>query len=72
MERVRGADQLCRSLRQHLKARRSDKDNSYGVGGNKIGDALVAREARGILCRNFDRHVMARGWSDVDVSGGYV
>ena len=41
---------------------RSEKDNSYGVDGNKIGDALVEREARGILCRNFDRRVDGQMW----------
>ena len=38
---------------------RSEKDNSDGVDGNKIGATLVAREAHGIICRNFDRCVVA-------------
>ena len=37
-----------------------------------IGDALVTREARGVLCQNFDQRVAARGWLDVDVFGGDV
>ena len=36
---------------------RLEKDNSDGVSGNKIGATLVAREACGIICRNFDRSV---------------
>ena len=51
---------------------RSEKDDSYGVDSNMIGDALVTREARGVLCQNFDRRVAARGWLDVDVFGGDV
>ena len=34
-----------------------EKEDSYGVGGNKIGATLVARETRGIICRNFDRRM---------------
>ena len=33
------------------------KDDSYGVGGNKIGATLVAHETHGIICWNFDRRV---------------
>ena len=44
---------------------RSEKEDSDGVGGNKIGATLVAREARGIICQNFDRRMAARGWSNV-------
>ena len=33
---------------------RSEKDDSDGVSGNKIGATLGARETRGIICRNFD------------------
>ena len=51
---------------------RSEKDDFEGVGGNKIGATLVAREVRGIICRNFDRRVAAHRWSNVDVSGDYV
>ena len=51
---------------------RSKKDDFDGLGSNKIGATLVACEARGIICRNFDRRVAARGWSNVDVSGDYV
>ena len=36
---------------------RSEKDDSNGISGNKIGATLVAREAHGIICRNFDRGV---------------
>ena len=51
---------------------RSEKDDSDDVDGNKSGATLVARETRGIICRNFDRHMAMRGWSDVDVSSDYV
>ena len=51
---------------------RSEKEDSDGVGGNKIGATLMAREARGIICQNFDLRMAARGWSNVDVSGDYV
>ena len=51
---------------------RSEKEDSDGVGGNKIGATLMAREVRGIICRNFDLCMAARGWSNVDVSGDYV
>ena len=51
---------------------RSEKDDSDGVDGNKIKATLMAHEGRGIICRNFDRHVAARGWSNVDVFGSYV
>ena len=47
---------------------RSEKDDSDGVSSNKIGTTLVAREVRGIVCRNVDRHMAACGRSDVDVS----
>ena len=39
---------------------RSEKDDSDGVSVNKIGATLVAHEARGIICQNFDWHVAAR------------
>ena len=51
---------------------RSEKDDSDGANSNKIEATLVTREARGIICRNFNQRVMARGWSNVDVSGSYV
>ena len=51
---------------------RSEKDDSDGASSHKIGATLVAREAHGIICRNFDRCVAVHEWSNVDVSGGYV
>ena len=33
---------------------RSEKDDSNGISGNKIGATLVACEVRGIICQNFD------------------
>ena len=39
---------------------RSEKDDFDGVSDNKIEATLVAREARGIICRNFDWRVAAR------------
>ena len=51
---------------------RSEKDDSDGANSNKIEATLVAREARGIICRNFNQRVMARGWSDDDDSDGFV
>ena len=51
---------------------RSQKDNFDGGGGNKIGATLVVREAHGRFCRNFDRRMVVRGWSDEDVSGNVV
>ena len=41
---------------------RSEKDDSDGVNGNKIGATLVAHEARGIIGRNFDRCVDGQTW----------
>ena len=38
------------------------KEDSYDVGGNKIGDTLVVHEAHEILCRNFDRRVDRQMW----------
>ena len=36
---------------------RSEKYDFDGVSSNKIGATLVAHEACGIICRNFNRHV---------------
>ena len=41
---------------------RSEKDDSDDVSGNKIGATLVACEARGIICQNFDRRVDGQRW----------
>ena len=51
---------------------RLEKVDFDGVSGNKIRATLVAREARGIIHRNFDWHVAVHGWSNVEVSGGSV
>ena len=51
---------------------RSKKLDSNGVGGNKIGATLVAHEASGRFCQNFDWSVVARGYSNEDVFGGFV
>ena len=40
---------------------RSETNDCDGVGGNKIGATLVVREARVVICRNFDQCVAARG-----------
>ena len=46
-----------------------EKDDFDGVGGNKIGKTLVAH---GSICQNFDWRMEARGWLDMDVTGGNV
>ena len=51
---------------------RLEKDEYDGGGGNKIGAALVAREAHGKFGRNFDWRVAVCGWSDEDVPSGVV
>ena len=38
---------------------RSKKDDSNSSGGDKIGATLMACEAHGRICRNFDQHKMA-------------
>ena len=49
---------------------RLEKDDSNGGSSNKIEGTLVAHEARGRFCRNFDWSVVAHEWSDVLDSGG--
>ena len=51
---------------------RSEKDDSDSGGDDKIGAILMAREAHGRICRNFDRRVVARVGSDDDYFGGVV
>ena len=70
--KLRAAREDCPMKPFLFRRCRSEKDDSDGVDGNKIRATLVTREARGIICRNFDRRVAGRGWSNVDVSGGYV
>ena len=51
---------------------RSEKDDFDRGDGDMIEAIVRAREACGGFCRNFDRRVAARGWSDGEVSGGVV
>ena len=51
---------------------RSEKFDSDGVDGNKIGATLVACEVRGRFFQNFDQRMVVCGWLDEDFSGGFV
>ena len=51
---------------------RSEKFDSDGVDGNKIGATLVECVARGRFCQSLDQRTVARGWSDEDFSGRFV